>query len=355
MGRTPTTIVAMSGPRILVQGVGGIGGIVCARLLRAGHDVTMVTGNPDIARAVNDGGLSVTTTGERFTHRGGEAYARLEDLPGGSQFDVSLLIMKAHPVVDASRRTVPLLEPQEGYIVTCQNGIVEDAVMEVAGSERVLSGIVGWGGTMHEPGVYEKTGPGEIHLGEMDGRITERVRTLGRILEDVTPVVITDNITGALWSKLAINSIVTTMGALTGQTLGEMLGQRRIRDVALVMYREVVDTAHALGVKLERIAADPQILYLPVDAGWATRLIKDLIARYVGSRYSGLRSSMLQSLERGRPSEVDYLNGHVVKKARERGIDVPVNERIVELIHEIEKGRRRIRPDNFHDLASAVT
>ena len=105
-------------------------------------------------------------------------------------------------------------------------------------------------------------------------------------------------------------------------------------------------------VRLEPIAADPRLLYLPAGAGPVTRFAKDLVARYVGRKYRGLRSSMLQSLERGRPCEVDYLNGHVVKKAHERGIRVPVNERIVELVHEIEAGTRRIRPDNLDDLPS---
>jgi 2-dehydropantoate 2-reductase len=342
----------MGAPRILLQGVGGIGGVTAARLLRAGHDVTLVTGNPEIAGAIDADGLRVETLGERFI-QGATAHASLDDLPGDARFDVALLMMKAQSVVEASRRTLPLLEPDAGYLVTCQNGIVEDAVAEVVGEHRVVSGIVGWGGTMHEPGVYQKTGPGEIHIGELDGTVTDRLRALSSVLVDVTPVVVTDNIRGALWSKLSINCIVTTLGALTGQTLGEMLSQRRIRDVALVLYREVVDTAHARGVELTRIAADPILLYLPADAGPVRRLFKDLVARFVGRRYAGLRSSMLQSLERGRPSEIDYLNGYVVERAGERS-RVPLNARLVEMIKEIESGEREIAPANLDELATLL-
>jgi 2-dehydropantoate 2-reductase len=341
----------MADPRILIQGVGGIGGVTAARLLRAGYSCLLVTGNEEIAHAINTGGLQVTTQRERFVQEA-RAFPTLDDLPD-VRFDLSLLVMKAHPVVEIARQTVPRLEPW-GYVVTCQNGIVEDDVAAAVGRKRVVSAIVGWGGTMHEPGVYEKTGPGSIHIGELDGGLSDRVQELSKVLESVTPVVMQKNIRGALWSKLAINSIVTTLGALTGETLGVMLAQRRIRDVALVLYSEVVGTAEAAGVKLERIVAHPKLLYLPPDPLPGERWLKDLLARLVGRRYGRLRSSMLQSLERGRKSEIDFLNGHVVRKAREVDVAVPVNEALVRMIKEIEAGERPIGMQNMDELV-AVT
>ena len=339
----------MADPRILVQGVGGIGGVTAARLIRAGYSCLLVTGNEEIADAINVNGLQVTTARERFTQEA-RAFPTLEDLPE-VKFDLSLLLMKAHPVVDIARRTVPLLEPW-GYVVTCQNGIVEDDVAAAIGNKRVVSGIVGWGGTMHGPGVYEKTGPGSIHVGELDGGLSDRVQELGKVLESVTPVVIHKNIRGALWSKLAINSIITTLGALTGETLGVMLAQRRIRDLALVLYSEVVGTAEAAGVKLEKIAAHPKLLYLPPEPLPGERWLKDLLARIVARRYGRLRSSMLQSLERGRKSEIDFLNGYVVRKAREVDVAVPVNEVLVRMINEIEAGEREIGMGNVDELVA---
>lgn len=337
----------MAEPRILIQGIGGIGGVMAARLARAGFDCVLVTGNPEITDAINADGLRITTPSESFTQRA-RAFTSLEDLPG-IRFDFSLLLMKAHPVVEVSRRTVPMLEPW-GYLVTCQNGIVEDDVAAAVGTRRVVSAIVGWGGTMHGPGVYEKTGPGHIHLGEIDGGLSDRIRDLGLVLEKVTPVVISKNIRGALWSKLAINSIVSTLGALTGETLGAMLAQRRIREVALELYSEVVETAEASGVKLETVVAHPKLFYLPKHPWPGERWLKDLFARIVGARYRRLRSSMLQSLERGRKTEIDFLNGYVVRKADRVGIDVPFNKALVRMIKEIESGDREIGMSNLDEL-----
>jgi 2-dehydropantoate 2-reductase len=277
--------------------------------------------------------------------------ASIGDIPRGVSFDLALLVMKAQTVVEAARATVPLLEGW-GYVVTCQNGIVEDAVGGAIGAGKVVSAMIGWGATMLAPGVYEKTGPGPIHVGEMDGDLSDRVRDLARVLEHVSPVVLSRNMRGTLWSKLAINSVITTLGALTGETLGQMLARRQVRDVALELYSEVVDTAEACGVELEWIYAPPGILYLPRRASRLERALKDMAARFIARRYGRLRSSMLQSLERGRPTEIDTLNGYVVERARERGVEVPVNERLVAMIRQIESGERRIDPGNMAELVA---
>jgi len=342
----------MAEPRILIQGIGGIGGIMAARLLGAGFDAVLVTGNRAITEAINGRGVRVRMGGKEIAERA-RAFTSLDELPP-IRFDLSLLVMKAHTVVEAARGTIRFLEDW-GYVVTCQNGVVEDAVAAAVGRERVVSAIVAWGGTMHAPGEYEKTGPGKIHIGEIDGHASARIRGLAEVLEHVSPIVMTNNIRGSRWSKLAINCVITTMGALSGRTLGEMLESREMRDLALVIFREVVDTADALSIKLEWMAAPPRLLYLPAGSSPLARRWKDLLVRIVGRRYGKLRSSMLQSLERGRRTEIDFLNGYVVEKARQAGVDVPVNEALVRMIKEIESGARRIGIENARELARLAT
>lgn len=353
-------------PRILIEGIGGIGGIVAAQMLRAGYAPVLVTNNPEITDAIRQNGLRVTlprSIAQRITQRGGGAtetitihtgdvYTALEDVPEGD-FAAAYLLMKADGVVHAAKRTMPLLNG-EGCLFTFQNGIVEDAVAETVNAERVVSGIIGWGGTMHAPGVYEKTSGGTTHLGELDGRITARLQAAADALHSSAPVVLSANIRGALWSKLAINCTITTLGALTGDTLGVMLQDPRVRRLFLRTYSEVVDTADALGVRLERIATHPRTLYAPPDAGALTRWLKDLLVRVVGARYGKLKSSSLQSLERGRKTEIDYLNGYVVAQAQTVSVPTPVNAALVTMIKDIEDGRRTIAPANVEDLLAKV-
>lgn len=339
--------------RILIEGVGGVGGIVAARLTAAGYNPVLVTGNAQIAEAINKNGISAKTTNEEFNVLA-KAVENLDALDETEPFDAAFLIMKANPVVEAAKKTLPFLREDQGYVVTFQNGVVEDAVAAAVGAQRVVSGIIGWGATMHSPGVYEKTSGGAIHIGELDGKISERVKELEAALEVVCPVVISTNIRGALWSKMAINCMITTVGALTGQLLGEMLKDRRVRKAFLVIYREVLDTAAAAGIKPERIAANPRLMYLKPNAGLIHRFLKDKLMQVMGRRYSKLKSSMLQSLERERPSEIDYLNGYVVETAKRVGVPVPLNALVTRMIKEIEAGKREIAQQNMDELLAEM-
>jgi 2-dehydropantoate 2-reductase len=342
----------MANDSILIEGVGGIGGVMASQLVQAGYNPTLVTANSQISDAINRDGLRLATP-EGSATVPAQAYTALADLPPDLRFDAAYLLMKANTVVEAARQTLPFLKPG-GYVVTFQNGIVEDAVAAAVGEERVVSGIIGWAGTMHAPGVYEKTTPGQAHIGELNGELTPRLGQLARAIQTAAPVVVTQNIRGALWSKLAINCTVTTLGALTGDLLGAMLRDKRLRVLFLRTYSEVVDAADALGIRLERIAANPYLLYLSPRANAFSRFVRDLLVRAVGRRYGGMKASMLQSLERGRKTEIDFLNGYVVEQARKAGVPTPVNAALVRLIREIESGQRAIERKNVDDLLAAV-
>ncbi|PKN66682.1 MAG: 2-dehydropantoate 2-reductase [Deltaproteobacteria bacterium HGW-Deltaproteobacteria-15] len=342
----------MDSSRILIEGIGAIGGVVAGKLIKAGYAPTLVTGNREISEEINRNGIGVSTPDEKFTAPA-RAFTSLAELDRDDRFDVALLTMKAHRVVEAARDTLPFLDPQHGFVLTCQNGIVEDAVAGEIGAGRVAAGIIGWGGTMHGPGVYERTGPGAIHIGEPDGSQTKRIEKLADILRVVTPVVVSGNIKGAQWGKLAINCTITTIGALTGESLGNMLRDGRVRQAFMATYREVIDTALALGFRPERIAVNPMLLYVPESAGAVTRFVKDILVRIAARKHGKLKSSSLQSLERGRKTEIDFLNGYVVEQARKAGVRTPFNEALTRMIKEIEQGRRSLTPANMEELLLA--
>ncbi len=329
--------------KILIEGIGGIGGILAGRFLQAGLDVTLITNNETISNRINSAGLTIIEDGKEEIVQG-EAYTSLEEASG--KFDIIFLVMKATDVVEAARKSLSFLS-DSGYMVTMQNGVVEDAVGKIVGQSKIISAIVGWGGTMHSPGIYEKTSPGEIHIGELDGSRTSRLDGLKQILELACPVVITTNIVGALWSKLAINCCVTTLGAITGEKLGVMLSNKQIRSIFLDIYQEVVDTATRKGISLERIAANPYLLYRRKGANFVINWFKLLMLKFVGRKYKELKSSMLQSLDRGRKTEIEFLNGYVVRTAKEVDVPTPRNTKAVEIVERIEKGELQSSMDNI--------
>lgn len=333
--------------RVVILGIGGIGGVVAGCMIEAGLRPVLVTNNADVTAAIRANGLRVKLPDRSFTVQA-EAHTTLGETSGA--FDAAYLTMKALSVVEAARDVAHYLS-SDGYVVTFQNGIVEDTVGDAIGIGRVVSASVGWNGIMHKPGDYERTTPGDTFVGELDGAVTPRVNAIAVALRHVGPATISQNMRGVLWSKLAINCTVNSVGALTGETLGELLADARVRRIFLRTYSEVVDTAEAQGIKLERIAANPKLLYLPKNAGFLTRYAKDFIARMLGRKYKSARSSTLQSLERGRKTEVDYLNGYVVDVANRVGVVTPMNVALTRMIKEIEDGTRKIAKSNVDELS----
>ena len=333
--------------RILVIGAGSIGGTVAGEIIRAGGDVSLVTGRPQNTGAINRHGIHLETP-ERTFHVDARAFDRASQL-ADERFDVILLATKADAVVETAREAAPLLA-DDGFIATLQNGIVGGDVADAIGPQRVVAISVGFAATMHGPGKYERTSGGKLHIGELDGPATARVRRLAKWLEAVTEVEVEDNMAGALWAKLAINSGITSIGALTGLTLGASLRHKSVRDAFMAIYSETIDTAVALGVTPEKIAADPWLLYLPPTAGLPTRLYKHLIARVVGARYRNLKSSSLQSLERGRKTEMPHINGRVVKAAHSVGRKAPANQAVCDMVEELECGQRGFGLENVDEL-----
>ena len=338
--------------RLLLLGCGSVGGVIAGGLLRADQDITLVTHNEEITRVINADGLRVTTPDGQQTVPA-TAHTRLDEVKG--PFDAVLLAMKATGVEEAARDAAKYLSP-EGYAVTLQNGVVEDRVGAILGRERVIGALVGWGATMHAPGVYEMTSRGELVVGELDGRVTQRAQQLKATLDAAAPTALSTNIYGVLWSKLAINCVITTLGAVTGQLLGEMLKRGAIRRLALSIVSEVMDVAQAHAISMEPVGGtlDLQRLYLSPErraGGFGLDLVpKHAIMMLVGIKFRRLKSSMLQSIDRGRRPEIDFMNGYVVERGQEKGISTPVNAALTSMVREIEAGTRSPKPDNLKTL-----
>ncbi len=335
--------------RILVQGVGGVGGTFAAELLRAGLNPTLITNNPRITGALRERGVRLATPDDDFSVAAGEVYTSLADLPPGATFDAVWLTMKATSVREAARNSRPLLAEPGGHVVAFQNGIVEEAVAAEVGEGRVVSALVAFGANMEAPGVYRRTTPGAIHIGELDGTLTPRLEALRQALSHVIDVDVSQNMPGVLWGKLCWNCAVNGIGALAGYTFGEITATAEGRRLFLLVYREVIDTANALGIDMEPIVAPAPDLYLPVGATDAAYAQRDALVLKLRETYAAVKPSSLQSLERGRKTETEFLNDYVASKAHG---PLPLNEAIARMIYEIEDGKRQIDPAVIAELSA---
>src|SRR4051794_18598478 len=160
--------VPVSGPRFLVMGCGAIGGVLTGCLAETGQDVTVVTTNETIYAAVKDRGLKLVGEGAPRhvpTSSSFRVSFGVPDISGG-KFDYVILATQPPQVEEAAQMAAPLLA-DHGAMICLQNGLCEERVAKIVGDDRVIGGVVAWGATMPEPGLYERTASGGFTLGRI--------------------------------------------------------------------------------------------------------------------------------------------------------------------------------------------
>jgi len=335
-------------PSVVVVGAGAIGGVTAAFLKEAGWDVRLVCKHKEIADRCTDPGVHVFgLKSENWVKLKG--LENIKDLEGPQ--DVVFLATKATDCVDAARALLPFIR-DDSILVSLQNGICEEALAEVAGRDRVIGCVVGWGATMHGPGELEVTSSGEFVIGNIDSKPDNRLSLVQEMLNTVMPTRISDNIMGELYSKLIINSCINSLGAITGLTLGKMLAIRKVRNIFIELMREMMRVAAGIGITVEPGGGGKMDYYrVLADNGRIADLKRHLLIRVIGFKYRRIKSSSLQSLERGRKTEIEFLNEYVCDQGRLTGVATPLNEKVVSIIKQIESGARQIGVENLADSA----
>ena len=333
-------------PRICIIGPGAIGGIVAGLLTWEGYTVQLVSKYPELAKKISRNGIQIEGYGGDFTIPV-PAVAYPEELNG--DFDYILIATKADSLVEVAEKMLPFLH-NNSRVVSMQNGICEDMLAKVVGEERTVGCVVGFGGTMHEPGRVEMTSGGEMVIGNWNRQRDQELKQLAAILSHVVETRISDNILQELYSKLIINSCITTLGAVSGQYLGAMLASRLSRKLFIEVIREALAVADAMGIRVPAGAGGKLDYYKFMAPGPLSGIRRHLTIRVIGMKYRRLKSSSLQSLERGRKTEVDIYNGYIARKGKELGVGTPVNEKLNQMVAEIEQGKRQISPDNFREI-----
>ncbi len=333
-------------PQICVIGAGAIGGVVAGVLAREGYSIRLVTKHTDVAEKITNSGIEVSGGCGEFTVRI-PSVASPGELEG--TFDYVLIATKADGLVDAARDVLPFLE-KHSRVVSMQNGICEETLSGVVGEERTVGCVVGWGGTMHAPAMVEMTSGGEFILGNWNREPDQQLEKLAGILGHVIETRVNSRILSELYSKLIINSCITTLGAVCGLYLGKMLALRKARELFIEVIREAVAVAGAMDLRIAPAAAGKLDYYAFLTPGILSGFKRHLTIRLIGMKYRKLKSSSLQSLERGRKTEVDNYNGYISSKGREFKVPTPVNDQLTSMVKEIEEEERAISPGNFREI-----
>ncbi|HEY2472689.1 MAG TPA: 2-dehydropantoate 2-reductase [Terracidiphilus sp.] len=330
----------------LIVGIGALGGTIAARAISRGMPVRLATRSAESAELLRTSGLCVS--GIRGESRAVSVdVAPVADYGKGDEFDLILLATKAQDAPDVAPHLSSLLAPG-GVLLPIQNGDVARMVADRLGENKVLGGFSNLGATMVELGIYEQKNAGHLVIGELTDGERERAELVARALGPAIDVRVSTNLTGAIWSKLLLNCSVTTLGALCAQTMRQYMETESGGKVFRRTYEESLSVALAVGAKPERMTVDP------LPPGWDGNCAAE--GRYeswvdgIIAFYGDIKPSRLQDFERGRKTEIDFINGYVTRLGRESGVPVRTNGAITELVHRIERGGIRARPERMNHL-----
>ena len=345
------------GRKIVIVGAGAVGGYTGAHMVQAGEDVTFIDPWPEHVEAMRKAGLRVTHARDvpefsvkvRALHVT-DAQALAKEKP----VDIAFMCMKSYDTAWATMMISQYLAP-DGYVVSLQNCMNEETVASVVGWGKTL-GCIASSITVNLPD------PGHIHrgagkggaahtvfrTGEVHGRITKRAEEVGRLVGYSDSAKVTPNLWGERWSKLVANVMQNGLSACTGLPGVKIVETEPLRRFSTRLGSEAIRVGQALGYSLE------EILHLPpetiakagegdpaaTEAADAQR-IKDT-ARVSGAQ----RPSMGQDMQKGRRTEIEFLNGYVVREGEKVGLACRANAALTDIVLRVERGE--LQPDPRH-------
>jgi 2-dehydropantoate 2-reductase len=314
--------------RIYMIGAGAMGSVYGGLLARAGFDVTLIDPREDHIGAVRRNGLIVEGVCGRHVIR----LPAYTGHTGLAPADFVIVFTDANATKEAARAVTQVLKP-DGFALTLQNGIGNvEALAHALGEARVVAGVTMNSAALPEPGRAVYTNAGITSIGSLDGRTIPALEELARMLNQagIETRVIPDPM-AHIWSKFVLNCAINPLTAATGLRSGEMYRTPEVNALQDRIIDEILLVIERKGVRL----AEPA----------PRKKIKD----HCRVRYN--RPSMMQHVEQGRPTEIDALNGALVREAKALGIAVPYNEAVVAVVKGVEKARRQLLNEPPRDYA----
>ena len=337
--------------RIAVLGAGAIGSSVGADLTKAGYDLTIIDQWPDHVEAMKANGLRITAADTEL-QTPVRACHLCELASTNPEFDIVFLAVKSYDSRWMAELIKPYLKP-DGVLVGMQNSMNDDSNASIVGQERTMGCVVDLSGEIFTPGLVHRNSKRDgtwFAVGKLDGSISPRVREIESVLRNVGKVEITQNIYGAKWTKLAVNSMTMGPFGLLGLKAAEAAQLPGMFEISVRCGKESLAVGTALGYRMEPIFG----LRADEFAGTSDENLtttRNALMRHVGSNS---RTAPIHDHIKGRKSEMEFITGLVTKKGREFGIPTPCNDAVIEIDRQINKGEIKMDRANLDLLKTRI-
>ncbi len=317
--------------RISVIGAGAIGNLVAGYLRLKGIDVSLV-GRNDSVSAIKQNGLRISGVRNHF-NIGIEVSEKLS-----RNSDLVILATKTQDIEQAVKENLSFVKG--ATILTTQNGVAADGIVaRYIPQDNIISSIVMFGATYLEPGEVVHNFEGNWIMGSLSGENNGHITKISEILNKIFPTVVTGNIQGMKYLKIFVNAN-NCIAAILGRSMQEAFSDADISRISIAVWKEGLDIVRRSGINLVSLPDFPlerltKLTSMPINE--AANVFSGIMA---GLSKEPLYGSILQSIKRGRVSEIEYINGEFVRLAKDNNLAAPLNKKLVKMVHEVEDTKR---------------
>lgn len=305
--------------KICMLGCGALGSTIGGTLAQGGADVYFLDPWQAHVEAIQEKGLHMTDEKTDW-------YVPIKaqtTADGISPVDLVIVLVKSFQTKDIIEKAsqTNIIGPNT-VVMSLQNGLGnEETIASVIGKDKVVSGKTYVGGRLIAPGYVSAGVTGKLtYIGELDGKNTDRIQAIAKEFNACGLLCeVSENITGLIWDKLLINVAAGALCAITRLPYGPLYEEDYLKDCAVAGITEAIAVAKAAGVKLS--SEDPEHAWYAASEGLPPTF----------------KTSMQQSIESKRPTEIDFINGSIVAWGKKYGVPTPVNQTLVACVKGIEK------------------
>jgi len=329
--------------KIAVLGCGAIGGFFLGSLTKAGFDVLGVVRSYQKEKLDSQGLILETRTESELVKV--KTVERLE-----SPVDLAIFATKINDLKQTINDNYKYL--QQAMVFSTQNGIRADYILrDFFAEDKIITGIVMFGSTFYPPNKVVFNFPGDVALGNIFDKI-DNVNKVAEVLSKCFGVVNIGNIKGAKYLKIFVN-LNNCIPAILGVCMQEAFKDLDVSRIAININREAFSVVRESGIILEDLPAYPVerlVGLVSMEPTQAAGLFSQIMTSLSKEPLYG---SILQSIQRNKPSEIDYINGEIVSLARDMGQEARLNQKIVDLVHKVENNKQFIPKKEFITLMSS--
>ena len=325
--------------KVAVLGCGAIGGLFLGYLSRENVDVIGIVKDYQKEPLLKSG-LFIEDPGGKDTYYKVRVDSKLKQ-----KVDLAIFASKIGDLEALIKENLGYLK--DATILSTQNGARADSILgEYFPKERIITGIVMFGATFYRPNRIVHNFEGNLILGNIFDKKVANIGEVVSLLESAFELVVSDKIKGAKYLKLFIN-LNNCIPAILGLSMQETFADINFAKLAIRINKEAFDVVKNSCIELADLPTYPLVRLeglVSMDIETASGIFSKVMASLSKEPLYG---SILQSIKNGRPSEIDYINGEIVKIASENNLQARLNSKIVELVHKVEESKKFFKKEEL--------